>query len=76
MSRPVDVLAVLRDPHYDLRPANDLAACAEAATALVEAAQGVLDDDAATTSLADQQARWDERMDALRAALATFGGAA
>ena len=37
--RPLDVLALLRDPHYDLRPAADFEAAAAAVEELVEAAQ-------------------------------------
>lgn len=43
MSAPVDVLELLRDPHYDLRSKDDFEAAAAAVAELVEAAQAELD---------------------------------
>lgn len=49
--------------------ASMLRECAEREKALREALQGVLSDDDASTSLADQRARWPERMAALKRAM-------
>jgi uncharacterized protein YfaS (alpha-2-macroglobulin family) len=43
---------------------------------LKAALQGILDDDDAGTSLADQRARWGDRMAAAKAAIANAQGAA
>jgi hypothetical protein len=54
--------------------AERLALCWNAHDALVDALQGIVDDDASQTSLADQRARWDDRMAVARAALALAKG--
>lgn len=54
----------------EVRIARDEITRLRSLTAEMERAiQGVLDDDDASTSLADQRARWTSRMDALRSAL-------
>lgn len=45
-----------------------------AAPEMAAALEGILDDDDASTSLADQRSRWVARMDAARAALAKARG--
>lgn len=75
MSAPVDVLAVLRDPHYDLRPADDFAACAEAVAELVEDARLSANalEKAADAIGGDLALLLRDRVTFLRAALAKFG---
>lgn len=63
---PVDVLALLSDPHYDLRPAADFAEARAAVAELVEAAHAIADEGCISAS----------RIKNLRAALSKFGGAA
>ena len=57
------------DAALDRAAASMLRECAEREKALREALQGVLSDDDASTSLADQRARWPERMAALKRAM-------
>jgi hypothetical protein len=76
------VVAKVHEPNGDFREdyldARDRASvivhAVNAHDALVDALQGIVDDDASQTSLADQRARWHDRMAVARAALAKAKG--
>lgn len=41
MSAPIDVLAILRDPHYDLRSREEMLVAADAVAELIAAASDI-----------------------------------